>query len=417
MRVVFIKFFIFVCLFVFFFQLNGYDIEELAVSRYVFTPPAIAENGRSFVYTGVIGNTREIAIFVSHMNNNGTFSKPVPAVTTKMTVVGLNQRFNSFLPFSGQYTPTGFNSPTIQNDIIAFSGTLDNWKQGVFYAIKSSGRWQAYPIAMQGEKIPEKQKLFFKSFNAPYCTINSEVIFLASLENKIDVVYKCRIPHHYNGENITAELQCFSDANLFNFYNISVAQGNFAMRAQTATGKSYIHVFDHAEKKLVIARPEDYTGLPKGNLSVGGPSFFDGKVAYSVSSSDEYGKVSYAIYTNAGNNRFSKPVVTSGKAINSSNSLLLKLLWNPTLFIKDNKAYIVFMGYLTENESTSGIYLAEIENGKVSVKAVAVPGQKLSGNRIISSAEIGAVGIRNGVIPMALKMNDGDSVIAVTKIY
>ncbi|MCP3965669.1 MAG: hypothetical protein GY750_14345 [Lentisphaerae bacterium] len=396
--------------------LSGSNIKILTTSKDIFIPPAIAENGKSFVYTGFDEETRKPAIFVAYRNSDGNFSKPVAAVTTETIVKSLGESLISF-PYSGLYSHVGFNSPTIQDDIITFCSILKSWKKGVFYGIKNSGRWTVSPIVLQGDDAPETSGLFFRSFYGAYISINSEIIFLTVLNDSSEAIYAFKITPSQN-TMLGKVVQLYSsDDNIYDFYNLSVAQGNFAIRADDPSGKTFIYVYSRKDNKLVKTAPDEYGEMPQGHrITIKGPSFFDGKIAYSAYGESHDRKPTYAIYTNAGNNNFSVPIIVTGKMIPSLNVEFSKV-WNPTLSIKNNKAYIAFMGYNARNDKYSGVYFACIENGEVTLKSIAVPGQEIGDHKVIKSAEIGAVSMRDGIIPMAIKLKSGESVIAVTKVY
>ncbi|MCP3964781.1 MAG: hypothetical protein GY750_08210 [Lentisphaerae bacterium] len=405
-------------------MLSGFEIKELTVPKHILIPPSISEDGKSFVYTAIDGKTDKPAIFVSYLNPDGTFSKPVTAVTSEATAKGLKKHIISFQGQHGLWEPTqlrpegGLNSPIIQGNIITFSATLENYKRGVFYARKwRDGKWRVTPIALQGQAVPDKKGVTFHNFDAPYITMNSEAIFLASLSDRADAVYKYKIPEEDSITHGKPVLLCKSNDKIFNFWDISVYRGNFALRAETTSGDIFIYVYDAKKKMLVRTSPDNYASLPKGATVVPlGPSLYKGRVAFSTYYRS-HGKDSvYAIYSNVYDSFFAEPAAISGELIESVNSKFVKV-GNPTLYIKGKRIYIVFMATLTEGFKTPGVYLAEINGDNVKISALAAPGQKLSNSKTVESAATGAVSIRDGIIPMAIKYDNGNNVIAYIRIY
>ncbi|QSH40260.1 hypothetical protein P0136_00590 [Lentisphaerota bacterium ZTH] len=400
----------------------GSTLQILSKAKGVSIPPSIAENGDSFIYAAVDSKTKRPALFVSYKTKDGSFTTPVVAFDATIKPVGLKQHFQIFVPVSSQQkpkspdTPTGFNSPTIQNGIITFSATLENGQQGVFYAKKTAGKWQVFPIALQGDKAPGITRATFKFFNAPYISKNSEAIFLCTLDNKTDVVYAFKVNAKCCKDKKFKILHQ-ADKKLHNFFNISVAQGTFATRAVTGKGVTNMYIFDRKSDKLIKTVPQKYGFIDKGKpLVIGGPTYYSGKVAFMAFSKDKAGKIISGIFTNAGGNEFSEPFVHSGKKYDSLNATFNYLVCNPTLYISSGKAYIAFMGFPTRSKKINGVYLAEITDGKVKLQPVAIPGQVITSGMQIQTAVTGAVSIRNGIIPLAVRLTDGTELIATVNI-
>lgn len=399
----------------------AHEIEIIAKTPRILISPSIAENGKSFAYVGIDEKTGTQAIFISYLKNDGAFSKPNVVVTTRSTIEQLHTRFRHFqpnyAPFSAEEfrAKKGLDSPIVQNDIITFSATIKNFKRGIFYAIKRQNKWQVYPIAIQDQKMPIEPDAYYKDFNAPYISVKQKAIFLATSKNDLSYVFSYKIPAAPCESNEPV-LLVKADKKIYDFKDISVAQGNFATLAKDETGKTYVCVFDQKTAKLVKNVPEEYWEQREGAITVpDGPSYYAGKIAFSTHAQGEDGKVTYAIYSNAGKSEFAKPVVLSGKMIDTMCIKFAKV-WNPTLYIQNNKAYITFMGSLWENSRITGVYLASIANGKVDLAPIAVPGQRLPNGQIVLAATIGAVSIRHGIIPLALRLGNGDNVIAVVRL-
>lgn len=404
------------------FTLMGNNIHELTKSKCILIPPSIAENGRSFVYVGIDSKNNGPAIFISRLKNDGSFSPPTVAVNTRSIGEGLETYFRTFHAKHGEWAATkfrpagGFSSPTIQDNIITFSANLKDLRKGIFYAIQQSGKWKVYPIALQGQKAPDTAGLTFQDFDAPYITTNSEAIFLASLSNEKNIIYSFNVLPESKKKRFS--ILCKSSKNKDNFFDISVAKGTFAVPASDVSENTYMYIFNRASRKLIKTVPKIYKGLPVGQkIFFRGPSFFDGKLAYSAYIlKGKNKKYTYAIYSNAGGNTFSEPVVISGKLIKSLNDKFSTVI-HPTLFIKNKKAFIVFMGQLIGKNNRAGVFLATIKNGNVKISPIAIPDQKIAKDKVIESAGVGAVCIRNNIVPLALKLKNGDNVIAFTKVY
>ncbi|QSH42398.1 hypothetical protein P0136_02970 [Lentisphaerota bacterium ZTH] len=392
--------------------LVGYEINELSTLKQIFIPPSMSEDGKSFVYTGSSYNDKYSAIFVSHRLENDKFSVPEVAITTDHLITGINEKFQCFFPLCGKYSAAGFNAPSIKNNVITFCSPLKNFKDGIFYAIKKANKWVIYPIAIQGDHFHKKTDISFKSFNSPYLTTENKAIFLATLDNQIDVVCSVKIE-----EKSKIRLLHKSSRKLCDFYNISVHRGTFATRAQAHDGRDYIYIYDPKKYSLVRMKSGSLNSLyKKHKITIKGPSLFAGKIAFSAYIKDKLNQNVYAIYTNAGNNDLAKTIVKSNKLIEPLN-IIFDRVWNPTLFVKNGIVYISFAGYLKESKYFSGVYLAKLENGKVTIDAIAVPGQKIGKNKVIKSAKIGAVSLREGIIPLALKYRNNRCAIAYVKIY
>lgn len=403
--------------------LLAHDFEIISQNRRVLVSPSIAENGKSLVYVGIDEKTGHQGIFVSNLQVNGTFSKPNVAVNTSSTIERLRKGFRYFQP---NYSPfsaeefrakNGLDSPTIQNNIITFSATLKDLRRGIFYAIKRSNKWQVYPIAIQGHKMPVKPDVYYKDFNAPYISVKQRAIFLTTAKNDLSYVFSYKIPTERSASEEPV-LLAKADENIYDFRDISVAQGNFATLAKGGNGLLSVYKFDSVTGILTETIPggnEFWKQVKNITTAPEGVSYFNNKIAFSTYTIDRDGNNVYAIYSNAGNNEFAIPVITSNEIIDSIDVRLAKI-WNPTLYIQDNRAYITFMGVLREDSRITGVYLATIDNGKVNIESIAVPGQRLVNGHIILAATIGAVSIRHGTIALALRLENGDNVIAVVRV-
>ncbi|MCP3968065.1 MAG: hypothetical protein GY750_01965 [Lentisphaerae bacterium] len=255
------------------------------------------------------------------------------------------------------------------------------------------------------------------SFDAPYITVNSEAIFLASLNDDTDVVYSYKISTR---KKLNCNKPCIlheANDNAFDFYDISIAQGTFATRAETADGVMSMFIFDRKSKKLIQKIPDNYNYLNQRKpVILGGPSYFSEKLAFSAYSRDIDNKIISAIYSNAGGNNYAEPVVRSGKVYKSINTAFTYRVRNPTLYLEDDKALIAFMGYPFNGKDATGVYLAKIDKGKVKLSTIAVPGQVVGENMVIRTATIGAVSLRKGIIPLLIKLFNGQELIAVVNL-
>ncbi|QSH40259.1 hypothetical protein P0136_00595 [Lentisphaerota bacterium ZTH] len=406
----------------------GIDISIIETAENVSIPPSIAENGKSLVYAAFNSDKKVPALFISNQQESGSFSKPEAAFDSSIKPEGIKQNFKVFYSvkkFIKQFHPgceifqqknTGFNSPTIFNNIIAFSAILSNGRQGIFYAVKKDGKWKVFPIAVNGQDAPGKTTGKFESFDSPYITMNSEAVFLASLDDNTDMICSYDINAAQNNPNTALTALHMASRNLFNFYDISVAKGTFATRAETSDGIMSMFVFRRSSGKLIRKTPQDYSLLRKGKpIILGGPSYYRGKLAFSAYSRNTDNQIVSAIYSDAGENNYTSPIVYSGKKYESLDTTFTYRVRNPTLYVRKDKAYITFMGYPFRNKNITGVYLAEIVKGKVKLSAVAVPGQMI-GDIKIKSALTGAVSIRKCTIPLLLKSTCGKELIAVARV-
>lgn len=386
------------------------------VKRFI-VPPSIAENGKSFVYVAETSETSEPTVFVSTISKNGDFSRPLPVFDSSIKPKGLDASFKPFIPITAQDKTTGFNSPTVQDGVITFFAVLKDTRQGVFYARQLAGKWQVFPIVLQGQQAPSIKGKTISSLNSPYITSNSQAIFLATLDDKTDVVYSYKIPDMSDGDSAAKPAILYKTGNKsHDFYDISVEDATFATRAEDDAGVLGMYIFNRARKKLVKTVPPQYKVIDKWPpVILDGPSYYAGKLAFEVYSKNKDKDIS-GIFTNAGGNNYSVPIVHSSKKYKSLETTFYFRTRNPTLFIEDGRAFIAFMSFPSKQKDITGVYLAEIKQGKVRLKKVAVPGQKHANNMEIKSAEIGAVSIRDRIIPMTLTMTNGRKYIAVTKV-
>ncbi|QSH42399.1 hypothetical protein P0136_02965 [Lentisphaerota bacterium ZTH] len=405
------------------FSILAHIHEIISKNQRILVSPSIAENGKSLVYVGIDCKTGRQAIFISYLEENGTFSKPKIAVNTDCVIENIDKGFRylqpNYVPFSAEEfrDQNGLDSPSVQDKIITFSATLIDSRRGVFYAIKRLNKWHVYPIAIQGQTMPIKDKSYYKSFNAPYISARQKAIFLATAENKLSYIFSYKIPDKLPKAEKPVMLVKATEK-ICEFRDISVDKANFASIAKDENGILSVYTFDRHSGSFSQTAPDGnelFKKMKNFRIKPEGVSYFANKVAFSTCSIDKDGKNVYAIYSNSGNNEFAIPVISSNEVINSICVRLAKI-WNPTLYTEDNTGYITFMGVLQENSRITGVYLATLRNGKVNIDPIAVPGQRLADGRMILAATIGAVSIRHGIIPLALRLDNGDNVIAVARV-
>ncbi|QSH41908.1 hypothetical protein P0136_05600 [Lentisphaerota bacterium ZTH] len=402
----------------------SYEIKELALSKHMITSASISEDGKQLVYLGNDPETNTEAIFVSDVTEKGEFSKPSLAVNSRNLAEGLKEYFSKFIAkrnkcFLPELKPSGdFSLPTVYDKIISFSASLVNLRKGLFYAIKNGDKWKVYPIILQGKTAPGKGKLKIHDLTHPSMTINSEVIFIATLSDESEVVYAVKLIPEEKIKKKQFVILYESNRIRHSFCDVSVSQGSFALSARNFFNRRHMYIFDRSNRKLVKTMPEKCKGLQQCKRTFWQMlSLHKGKLACCAHAALKTKNRNYrhAIYSNAGGNDFSEPVVLSDKLIRPINGKFSRII-KPTLFIKNNIAYISFMGQLLK-ENNYGVYLAIIDSGRIDIRPIAVPGQRLAENKVIRHASVGSVGITNGIIPLIVKYKNGDNVIAVTKVF
>ncbi|QSH42415.1 hypothetical protein P0136_02885 [Lentisphaerota bacterium ZTH] len=403
--------------------LKGNDIELFKISKDILVPPSIAENGNSYIFIAKSVLTNLPTVYVSYQKRNGKFSNPVHAFDLNTVPEGLSEHFKNFNPSKPSRGWTGFESPTVQDKIITFGGTLESGKRGAFYAQNIAGKWHVFPLVLQGQVDKNGNK--FKYFNAPYITTDSKALFMATMvkmgtENETyDAVFSCKIRNFFRPS--TPKLLIQANEHIYNFDDISVAQAKFATRADTNSGTQNMFIYD-GTSQLIKTVPDKYRFLDRGEASIqlGGPTYYAGKIAFFAHSFDKNNKYISAIYCNAGDNNFSKPIVHTNKkykiAGTKGYTIFTGEVSNPTLFIKGRKASVTFMGYPKTNSKRSGVYLATIKSGKVKLSAIAFPGQILPEGGEVKSVQIGAVSIRHDKVPIMVTLKSGIVKIGVVNV-
>jgi hypothetical protein len=389
--------------------------QRLIVSNARYDAASISDDGKSIVFTQNDPKDNPLAIYISHVRSSGLYTTPqlVASFTTKIN--GTHLHIISFAPFQIDRAATNFNGPMLDNGIITFTAIASNNKAGVFYAQKQNRNYVINAIAWEGSSIAN-QKQLITSLNAPYIS-HDKIYYLANLANNRQVIIQYDL---YNKQNTILLDSDYNQKHIYNFWNMSLYQHNFAIRAMQ-NNQEGIYRVNAGNQQITQFATDHLIGFNHLFKEVGGPSLFNKEVAFALfayeskQSSESNARPKYsAIYTNAMGHNINIPIVMTGQFTPMSNNHFA-FIGNPTLSINQHNAYIAFEGSIRQNPSISGVYLALVNHQYIRIIKILIPGEVFDG-KYVMQASLGPVGLRQMIMPVLVRFNDRTSGVYVANL-